>query len=254
MPTDSGPEVAQCVWAPQWVSEDIDGLPVCAGLATDDDLARDEENRKRRAEGRLAARRLIREHKLPMKVTAVDFIGADNVFVVYFSAPHRVDFRALVRDLGGPLKARVELRQIGPRDEARLQGGIGPCGRDLCCATFLKDFEPVSVRMAKDQDLPVNPLRIAGRVRPADVLPEVRAPALPGVPQGRPAGGRDRHLTRRPGHGGRPQRPLRHRGGQAGRRRPGRPLPEGQRVRVAEGVRVHARERRPGRRVIPGRP
>jgi cell fate regulator YaaT (PSP1 superfamily) len=82
--------------------------------------------------------------------------------VVYFSAPHRVDFRALVRDLGGRLKARVELRQIGPRDEARLQGGIGPCGRDLCCATFLKDFEPVSVRMAKDQELPVNPLRIAG--------------------------------------------------------------------------------------------
>src|SRR6478609_3043875 len=149
VPTDSGPEVAECVWAPQWVPEDIDGLPVCAGIATDDDLARDESNRKRRAEGRLASRRLIREHKLPMKVTAVDFIGADNVFVVYFSAPHRVDFRALVRDLGG-------------RDEARLQGGIGPCGRDLCCATFLKDFEPVSVRMAKDQELPVNPLRIAG--------------------------------------------------------------------------------------------
>jgi cell fate regulator YaaT (PSP1 superfamily) len=73
-----------------------------------------------------------------------------------------VDFRALVRDLGGRLKGRVELRQIGPRDEARLQGGIGPCGRDLCCATFLKDFEPVSVRMAKDQELPVNPMRIAG--------------------------------------------------------------------------------------------
>src|SRR5215472_5511985 len=162
VPTDSGPEVAECVWAPQWVPEDIDGLPVCEGLASDDDLARDEENRRRRAEGRLAARRLIREHGLPMKVTAVDFISADHVFVVYFSAPHRVDFRALVRDLGGRLKARVELRQIGPRDEARLQGGIGPCGRDLCCATFLKDFEPVSVRMAKDQELPVNPLRIAG--------------------------------------------------------------------------------------------
>jgi cell fate regulator YaaT (PSP1 superfamily) len=100
VPTDSGPEVAECVWAPQWVSEDIGGLPVCAGLATDDDLARDEENRRRRAEGRLAARRLIREHQLPMKVTAVDYIGPENVFIVYFSAPHRVDFRALVRDLG----------------------------------------------------------------------------------------------------------------------------------------------------------
>src|SRR6202522_1577980 len=162
VPTDSGPEVAQCVWAPQWVSEDIDGLPVCAGLATDDDLTRDEENRRRRAEGRLAARRLIREHKLPMKVTAVDFLGSENVFIVYFSAPHRVDFRALVRDLGGRLKGRVELRQIGPRDEARLQGGIGPCGGLLCCATCQKDFEPVSVRMAKEQSLPVNPLRIAG--------------------------------------------------------------------------------------------
>ena len=162
VPTDSGPEVAECVWAPQWVSDEIDGLPVCEGIATDDDLARDEANRKRRAEGRLAARRLIREHKLPMKITAVDFIGAENVFVVYFSAPHRVDFRELVRDLARSLRARVELRQVGPRDEARLQGGIGPCGRDLCCATFLRDFEPVSVRMAKDQDLPVNPMRIAG--------------------------------------------------------------------------------------------
>ena len=75
VPTDSGPEVAECVWAPQWVPEDIDGLPVCEGLATDDDLARDEENRRRRAEGRLASRRLIREHQLPMKVTAVDYIG-----------------------------------------------------------------------------------------------------------------------------------------------------------------------------------
>jgi cell fate regulator YaaT (PSP1 superfamily) len=162
VPTEGGPEVAECVWAPQWVSDDIDGLPVCAGLAGPDDLVRDESNRRRRAEGRLAAKRLIRQHELPMKVTAVDYVASGNVFTVYFSAPHRVDFRSLVRDLSSRLQARVELRQVGPRDEARLQGGIGPCGRDLCCATFLKDFEPVSVRMAKDQDLPVNPLRIAG--------------------------------------------------------------------------------------------
>jgi cell fate regulator YaaT (PSP1 superfamily) len=162
VPTDGGPEVAECVWAPQWMSEDVDGLPVCAGFATDEDLARNESNRRRRAEGRLAARRLIRQHELPMKVVAVDYLSDANVFTVYFSAPHRVDFRVLVRDLAARLRARVELQQIGPRDEARLQGGIGPCGRDLCCATFLKDFEPVSVRMAKDQDLPVNPMRIAG--------------------------------------------------------------------------------------------
>ncbi|MBC6468065.1 PSP1 domain-containing protein [Actinomadura alba] len=162
VPTDGGPEVAECVWAPQWVSEDIGGLPVCAGPAGDENLTRDETNRRRRAEGRSIAKRLIRKHELPMKVIGVDYLDHENVFKVYFSAPHRVDFRALVRDLARNMKARVELRQIGPRDEARLQGGIGPCGRDLCCATFLKDFEPVSVRMAKEQDLPVNPLRIAG--------------------------------------------------------------------------------------------
>jgi cell fate regulator YaaT (PSP1 superfamily) len=162
VPTESGPEVAECVWAPQWVSDDITGLPVCEGLAQDSDLVRDSANRQRRGEGRLAAKRLIREHELPMKVIAVDYVDSANVFTVYFSAPHRVDFRALVRALASKLRARVELHQIGPRDEARLQGGIGPCGRDLCCATFLKDFEPVSIRMAKDQDMPVNPLRIAG--------------------------------------------------------------------------------------------
>ncbi len=162
VPTDSGPEVAECIWAPQWVDDDITGLPVCAGLAEEQDLHRDESNRSRRAEARVTTRRLVREHELPMKIIAVDYLDQPNVFTVYFSAPHRVDFRVLVRDLAARLRARIELRQIGPRDEARLQGGIGPCGRDLCCATFLKDFEPVSVRMAKDQDLPVNPLRIAG--------------------------------------------------------------------------------------------
>jgi cell fate regulator YaaT (PSP1 superfamily) len=162
VPTDAGPEVAECIWAPQYVADEIGGLPVCAGLATDEHLDRDETNRARRAEGRVAARRLVREHDLPMKVVAVDYTGSPGVFTIYFSAPGRVDFRALVRDLAARLHTRVELRQIGPRDEARLQGGIGPCGRDLCCATFLKDFEPVSVRMAKDQDLPVNPMRIAG--------------------------------------------------------------------------------------------
>jgi cell fate regulator YaaT (PSP1 superfamily) len=162
VPTDAGPEVAECIWAPQYVDDEIGGLPVCAGLATDEHLSRDEANRARRAEARVAARRLVREHDLPMKVVAVDYVDSPDVFTIYFSAPRRVDFRALVRDLAGRLHARVDLRQIGPRDEARLQGGIGPCGRDLCCATFLKDFEPVSVRMAKDQDLPVNPMRIAG--------------------------------------------------------------------------------------------
>jgi len=162
VPTGTGPEVAECIWAPQWIDDEIGGLPECLGLASDDDLARDEASRARKAEARVVARRQVREHGLPMKVIAVDHIAAADQLIVYFSAPDRVDFRALVRDLSARLRARVELRQVGPRDEAKLQGGIGPCGRDLCCATFLKAFEPVTIRMARDQDLPPNPMRIAG--------------------------------------------------------------------------------------------
>ncbi len=99
VPTDSGPEVAECVWAPQWVDDDVEGLPVCEGIATEDHLARDEVNRAKRAQARVTARRLIREHDLPMKVIGVDYVDKAPVFTVYFSAPHRVDFRALVRDL-----------------------------------------------------------------------------------------------------------------------------------------------------------
>jgi cell fate regulator YaaT (PSP1 superfamily) len=162
VPTDSAPEVAECVWAPQWVSEDVGGLPVCAGPASTEHLARDERNRSRRTNARSVAKRQIRAHDLPMKVVGVDYLDADEKIVIYFTAPHRIDFRQLVRALAGELRARVDLRQLGPRDEARVQGGIGPCGRDLCCATFLKDFEPVSIRMVKDQDLPPNPLKISG--------------------------------------------------------------------------------------------
>jgi cell fate regulator YaaT (PSP1 superfamily) len=164
--TDDGTEVAECVWAPSYVSEEIGGLPLCAGPASDADLERDDTNRRRRAEAKVVAKRLIRRHDLPMKVVGIDFVdrrpGIDQLIIIYFSAPHRVDFRQLVRALARSLHARIELRQLGARDEARVQGGIGPCGRDLCCATFLRDFEPVSVRMAKEQDLPVNPLKISG--------------------------------------------------------------------------------------------
>ncbi|SCL16978.1 PSP1 domain-containing protein [Micromonospora inyonensis] len=167
VPTDDGPEVAECVWAAQWVGEDTDGFPKLAGLADEEDLRRDELLRKRKAEAKVASKRLIREHGLPMKVVAVDHVlgaeaGGSGRTTIYFTAPHRVDFRALVRDLGATLHCRVELRQLSARDSARVQGGIGSCGRDLCCATFLNDFEPVTIRMAKDQDLPLNPLRISG--------------------------------------------------------------------------------------------
>ncbi|SCG63641.1 Cell fate regulator YaaT, PSP1 superfamily (controls sporulation, competence, biofilm development) [Micromonospora coxensis] len=167
VPTDDGPEVAECVWAAQWVTEDTDGFPKLAGPAQEEDLRRDELLRRRKAEAKVAAKRLIREHGLPMKVVAVDHVlgtaeGSGDRTTVYFTAPHRVDFRSLVRDLGATLHCRVELRQLSARDSARVQGGIGSCGRDLCCATFLTDFEPVTIRMAKDQDLPLNPLRISG--------------------------------------------------------------------------------------------
>lgn len=164
LPTDDGPEVAECVWAPQWVSEEIGGLPAMVGFATDDDLERDTRNRRRRAEVKFTARRLISTSGLPMKVVAADVVdrGTPPRLIVYFTAPHRVDFRTLVRDLARALDSKVELRHLGDRDGARVQSAIGPCGRDTCCSTFLKDFEPVSVRMAKDQNLPVNPLSISG--------------------------------------------------------------------------------------------
>jgi cell fate regulator YaaT (PSP1 superfamily) len=161
-PTDDGAEVAEVVWAAQWVSDDGEPLPVLAGLAGDAELERAADSRRRRARARVAAKRLIREHELPMKVSGIDYVDADHRTIIYFTAAHRIDFRALVRDLSATLNGRVELRQLSARDEARLTGGLGSCGRELCCSTFLVDFEPVSVRMAKDQGLPLNPLRISG--------------------------------------------------------------------------------------------
>ena len=161
-PTADGDEVARVVWAPEWVDEPVRGLPVLVAMAGADDLAAATASRKHRAAARVAARTLIREHGLPMRIAGIDHVPATNHTTLYFTAPHRVDFRALVRDLAATIQGRVELRQLGARDEARLTGGLGSCGRELCCATFLVDFEPVSVRMARDQDLPVNPMRISG--------------------------------------------------------------------------------------------
>ncbi|WP_235608287.1 PSP1 domain-containing protein, partial [Frankia casuarinae] len=162
VPTEEGPEVATCMWAPQWVSDDIGDLPVLVGMADASDIQREQVSRRRRARARVAARRLAREHDLPMKIVGVDHVMATGGYTVYFSAEGRVDFRELVRDLNRTLVARVQLRQLSARDSARVQGGIGSCGRDLCCATFLNDFEPVSLRMAKEQNLALNPMRISG--------------------------------------------------------------------------------------------
>jgi cell fate regulator YaaT (PSP1 superfamily) len=161
-PTDDGPEVAEVMWGAQWVSDELGDLPTLAGMAGEDELEQAAASRRKRARARIAAKRLIAEHELPMKLSGIDYVDADDRTIIYFTAAHRVDFRALVRDLSATLHGRVELRQLSARDEARLTGGLGSCGRELCCSTFLVDFEPVSVRMAKDQGLPLNPMRISG--------------------------------------------------------------------------------------------
>jgi cell fate regulator YaaT (PSP1 superfamily) len=104
----------------------------------------------------------IEEHSLPMRLVKAEYSFDGSRLTFYFTADKRIDFRALVRDLARTFKTRIELRQIGPRDEAKLLGGIGPCGRTLCCATFLPDYARVSIKMAKDQDLPLNPSKISG--------------------------------------------------------------------------------------------
>lgn len=104
----------------------------------------------------------IEEHQLKMKMVDVEYTFDRNKIIFYFTAEGRVDFRELVKDLAGIFRTRIELRQIGVRDEAKILGGIGPCGRTLCCSTWLGDFEPVSIKMAKDQNLSLNPTKISG--------------------------------------------------------------------------------------------
>jgi len=117
---------------------------------------------------RLAAKALrvcttkIIEHRLEMNLVDVEYTFDRNKVIFYFTAEDRIDFRDLVKDLAAQFKTRIELRQIGVRDEAKLLGGIGPCGRMLCCSTFLGDFDPVSIKMAKDQSLSLNPAKISG--------------------------------------------------------------------------------------------
>lgn len=104
----------------------------------------------------------VNEHQLDMKLVDVEYTFDRNKVIFYFTADGRVDFRELVKDLAAVFRTRIELRQIGVRDEAKMLGGIGPCGRMLCCSTFLGDFDPVSIKMAKDQNLSLNPTKISG--------------------------------------------------------------------------------------------
>lgn len=121
-----------------------------------------EENKKAAKEAFDVCFTKVTDHGLDMKLVDVEYTFDRNKIIFYFTADGRVDFRELVKDLASIFRTRIELRQIGVRDEAKLLGGIGPCGRMLCCSTFLGDFEPVSIKMAKDQNLSLNPSKISG--------------------------------------------------------------------------------------------
>ncbi len=139
-----------------------ESLPQVVRRATKDDEEAYAHKLAREAEAREFCRAKIVERKLPMQLGAVDQQLDGKKMVFYFTAEGRVDFRGLVRDLAGKLRMRIELRQIGARDDASMFGGCGPCGRALCCSTFLRKFEPVSVKMAKRQGLSLNPSKISG--------------------------------------------------------------------------------------------
>lgn len=130
--------------------------------ATEDDLLRVEENKRREQEAFKVCERKISEHRLPMKLIEVEYAFDGSKILFYFSSNGRVDFRSLVKDLAGYFRTRIELRQIGVRDEARMLGGLGICGRPFCCQSFLGGFQPVSIKMAKEQGLSLNPVKISG--------------------------------------------------------------------------------------------
>jgi cell fate regulator YaaT (PSP1 superfamily) len=131
-------------------------------VATVVDLKQIQDNRGKSKEAFNSCLKKIEEHKLEMKLVRAEYSFDRTKIIFYFTASGRVDFRNLVKDLAKIFKARIELRQIGVRDEARIFGGFGSCGRELCCARFLKDFEPVTIKMAKEEGLPLNPPKISG--------------------------------------------------------------------------------------------
>jgi len=162
--TARGTEFGKVVIANREVSEDDVVLPLkqVVRQATQADMDIVIENDRLAKEAFSICKDKIREHKLEMNVVEVEYTFDRNKVIFYFTAEGRIDFRNLVKDLAAQFKIRIELRQIGVRDEAKLLGGIGPCGRMLCCSTFLGDFEPVSIKMAKDQNLSLNPTKISG--------------------------------------------------------------------------------------------
>ncbi len=131
-------------------------------IASAEDLQHFKDNKAAEKEAYQVCQKKISEHKLDMKLVSVEYTFDNSKILFYFTANGRVDFRSLVKDLAGVFKTRIELRQIGVRDEAKMLGGLGVCGRPICCGTFLGDFQPVSIKMAKEQNLSLNPTKISG--------------------------------------------------------------------------------------------
>ncbi len=131
-------------------------------MATAEDDAREENNRKKEKDAFGICQEKIRKHGLEMKLIDVEYTFDNNKILFYFTADGRIDFRELVKDLASVFKTRIELRQVGVRDETKIVGGVGICGRELCCHSYLSEFIPVSIRMAKEQNLSLNPTKISG--------------------------------------------------------------------------------------------
>lgn len=162
--TARGIEFGEIMIEPKDVPEEeiVPPLKRVVRKATESDIAREETNLQREKQAMCICQQKIQAHTLPMKLIDAEYCFDGTQITFYFSSESRVDFRELVKDLAGALKTKVQLHQVGVRDEAKFFGGIGTCGRALCCATFLGGFEPVSMKMAKEQSLFLNPLKFSG--------------------------------------------------------------------------------------------
>ena len=162
--TARGLEYGEVVVGPREVLEATVVMPlkIVMRKANADDKHKIEQNHEREKEAFALCEKKIKEHKLPMNLVDVEFTFDVNKIIFYFTADGRIDFRELVKDLASVFRTRIELRQIGVRDEAKMLGGIGTCGRILCCNNFLGEFAPVSIKMAKNQGLSLNPAKISG--------------------------------------------------------------------------------------------
>ena len=162
--TARGVEFGECTIGPKEISEDDIVLPLkdVIRIADENDIKKHKENKNKETEAFNICLKKIEEHGLVMKLIDVEYTFDNNKVIFYFTADGRVDFRELVKDLATIFKTRIELRQIGVRDEAKMLGGLGPCGRSMCCSSFLGDFTSVSIKMAKEQNLSLNPTKISG--------------------------------------------------------------------------------------------